>query len=175
MYCYNPDFLYHTQTDAFGGQISNMDDFLDMYNQRMDMHGDGGIPIDDGQEEVLMNDQRVPDVPHNIREINKTPSEDSGVEMSNGAMVPRRDVGRARCERKRNGKIIRENGTTVEGVTWADTDKTHRLDDQEFTLQREKEEKHKIRPERQKILQKRYSERLLPKTQDLVGNTKVHM
>ncbi|XP_042213557.1 uncharacterized protein LOC121860463 [Homarus americanus] len=160
------------KTDAYGGQISNLDDFIDMYN-RMEIHGDD-TPINDGQEEGILKEQRVPDVPHGKREISKASSEDSGVEMSNGAMIPRRDGGggRARCERKRSGKVIRENGTAVEGVTWADTEEARRIDSQDFNSQREQEERHSAQPERQKLLQKRFSERLLPKTQDLVPSTK---
>lgn len=132
------------------------------------------MPINEGQEEALMNNQRVPEGVHGNREISKASSEDSGVEMSNGAMVSRREGGRARCERKRNGKIIRENGTTVEGVTWADADETCTIASQDFQLQKEQEEKHSILPKQHKMLLKQYSERLLPKSQDLVTSSKVY-
>nr|XP_053652627.1 uncharacterized protein LOC128702379 [Cherax quadricarinatus] len=156
------------KTDAYDGHISNLDDFINMYN-RMEIHGDD-VPVNDCQEEALMNDQRVSDVAHETLEISKASSEDSGVEMSNG-MIARRDGARSRCERKRSGKIIRENGSTVEGVTWADADKSCTINSQHYKLLRE-EERHNTQPMQQKKLLKQYSEKLLPKTQDLVTSIK---
>lgn len=129
----------------------------------MDIRGDGG-------EEELMSDHRVTDV---AQRINKTPSEDSGVEMSNGALVPRRDVGRALGERKRSGILIRENGSTIEGVTWADDEMNFRINNEEYELRREREERLCIGPKHQKILQKRFSERLLPNREELADHIQV--
>lgn len=139
-----------------------MDDYIDIYNS-MDIRGDGG-------EEELMSDHRVTDV---AQRINKTPSEDSGVEMSNGALVPRRDVGRALGERKRSGILIRENGSTIEGVTWADDEMNFRINNEEYELRREREERLCIGPKHQKILQKRFSERLLPNREELADHIQV--
>nr|XP_027221830.1 uncharacterized protein LOC113813951 [Penaeus vannamei] len=157
-----PKYACPQHTDAYGEKIStisNLDDYIDIYNN-MDIRGDGG-------EEELMSDHRVTDV---AQRINKTPSEDSGVEMSNGALIPRRDIGRSLGERKRSGILIRENGSTIEGVTWADDEMNFRINNEEYELRREREERLCIGPKHQKILQKRFSERLLPNREELADH-----
>lgn len=132
----------------------------------MDIHGGDG-----GEQQLMMSDHRLTDV---TQRINKTPSEDSGVEMSNnGAMIPRRDIGRSLGERKRSGILIRENGSTIEGVTWADNEMNFRINNEEYELRREREERLRIGPKHQKILQKQFSERILPNTEDVADHIQV--
>lgn len=135
----------------------------------------GHPPVDHGRGEAG----------HAIRA--SPPSEDSGVELSNGG-------------RKRSSKGKRENGK--EGVTWADDAANNRViaKSQEFdggdsgkgryeSVGGEVDERHSPRPhpnqhhhhhhyaasqpEQEKILVKRFSERQLPKLHDVLGGAKV--
>lgn len=170
---YSAYFLYYTQTDAYDGQVSDLDDLIDLYNQMDIEPGDPDL-LDSGQE-GLMKEQQISAAIHGIREFSKTSSEDSGVDMNTGT-IGRRDDRRPRLERKRSGKGVRENGngSTAERVTWADLENPHRVDTQDFDLPKKKGERQNNESQRQKMLQKRYSERIISNEQDLVGSKKVH-
>ncbi|XP_063880346.1 DNA translocase FtsK 1-like isoform X2 [Scylla paramamosain] len=114
------------KTNAYGNQVSNLDDFIDFYNNRMEIQsggggggGKGGGGGGGGAEEAslgLLPADHGREAAHPVRAT--PPSEDSGVELSNGGAMRRAGAQGRRLERKRSSKGKRENGK--EGVTWAD-------------------------------------------------------
>ena len=121
------------------------------------------VPLTFGNEDQDIShaeDSLIDGITRGLRQINKTPSEDSGVELGvTPGLLGRRDPNRQRLERKRNETMLITTNSTTEGDGWIEEGFGY-PDDEYTALVKEHDDRHSSSKQRSKVLQKQYSERL---------------